>query len=190
MLDKPPISGQYEEIFFELDDEWRGQNWHYVLFSTSDGQEWCGHFREKESNNFLMAELQDKKHACVVSGGHGYIIDIDKKAKIKDLNTDKIISLASDNLSSFIIATYWNIHRIDKDFNELEINLPMQADGIHFLDIKDKRLLLEIEEIGADMKRNNGFYIDLNEWTIKNTGHNSTLQKAGRTWWQKFFGTE
>jgi hypothetical protein len=167
-LDCPPISGQYEEIIFDLADPWHGQNWHYVIFTTSDGNEWCGHFREKDSNNFLLAELTDKNIACIVSGGHGSIIDIDKKEKIKELDRNMIISLASDNLSSsFIISTYWSIYRIDNNYNLTEINLPIQADGIYFIDTIDKKLLLDIEEIGADMKHNKDYYIDLNDWNIK-----------------------
>jgi hypothetical protein len=166
-LDSPPTSGRYEEIIFDLGEPWRGQNWHYVLFTTATGDEWCGHFREKESHNFLTTELPDKNIACVVSGGHGYIIDIGKKEKIKDLSSDMIISLASDNSTSFIVATYRNISRVDSYFNETEIALPIQADGIYFLDTKDNKLSLDIEEIGADMKRNKDFYIDLNDWTVK-----------------------
>lgn len=178
-LDRPPTSGQYEEIMFDLADTWRGQNWHYVLFTTTNGQEWCGHFREKEGSNFMTAELPDKNIACVVSGGHGYIIDIDKKEKIKDLASDMIISLASDNKSSFIIATYWNLQRVDSSFTETDIKLPIQTDGIYFLDTKDKKLFLDIEEIGADMKRNKDYYLDLKDWTIKTLGITAPKINAG-----------
>lgn len=176
-LNNLPTSGQYEEIIFDLPDPWRGQNWHYALFTMTNGQEWCGHFREKESTNFLTAELSDKNIACIISSGRGYIIDIDKKEKVKDLDSDVIISLASDNISSsFIISTYWDIHRVDNNFEVIKINLPIQADGINFLEIKDRQLLLDIEEIGADMKHNQDYYLDLNDWTIKSLGITRVLR--------------
>ena len=175
-LNNPPTSGQYEEIIFDLPDPWRGQNWHYVLFTMTNGQEWCGHFREKESNNFLIAELTDINIACIISGGHGYIIDVNKKEKVKDLDSDVIVSLTSDNISScFIISTYWYIQRVDNNFIEMEINLPILADGINFLEITDRQLFLDIEEIGADMKRNQDYYLDLNDWTIKKIGVTQVL---------------
>ncbi|MNF06371.1 hypothetical protein D3C80_2063050 [compost metagenome] len=48
-------------MIFDFANTWRGQNLHYVLFTTINGQVGCGHFREKEGNNFLTAELPDKK---------------------------------------------------------------------------------------------------------------------------------
>ena len=138
------------------------------MFTTTEGQEWCGHFREKESNNFLIAELSDNNIALIVSGGHGYIVDIDKRQKIKDIDSSTIISIKADDLSSsFYVATYWDITKIDKEFNEIELSLPFDADGIYLKGIKDRKLEIEIEEIGADMKRNNEYFIDLSDETIK-----------------------
>src|SRR5659263_156570 len=76
-LNKPPISGDYEEILFDLPSPWREPLWNYVLFATSSGQKWCGGFRAKDKTNFLVTKFDRKEIACVVSGGHGYIIDID-----------------------------------------------------------------------------------------------------------------
>lgn len=167
-LDKPPVSGQYEEVFFDLQDTWRGKEWHYVLFTDDNGSEWCGHFREKEISNFLTAELPSKGIACVVSGGHGYLVDINRREKIRDLSTESIISLIADNhTSSFFITTYWDLTRIDTNFNEIEINLPIQADGIYLKEIEGRKLKIQIEEIGADMKMNFDFYIDLTDKTVK-----------------------
>lgn len=167
-LENPPTSGQYEEVFFDLQEPWRGLNWHYVLFTTSEGQEWCGHFREKESNNFLVAELPDNNISLIVSGGHGYIVDIDKREKIKDVDSSIIISIKADDLSNcFYVATYRNIIKIDSELNEIELHLPCDADGIYLNEINDRKLEIEIEEIGADMKRNKEYFIDLNDGTIK-----------------------
>lgn len=167
-LENPPTSGQYEEVFFDLQEPWRGQNWNYVLFTTTDGQEWCGHFREKESKNFLAADLLDNNISLIVSGGHGYIVDIDKRVKIKDIISSAIISIKADDLSSsFFVTTYWDITKIDNELNEILLPLPFDADGIYLKEIKDRKLEIEFEEIGADMTKNNEYFIDLNDGTIK-----------------------
>ncbi|MBL7837983.1 MAG: hypothetical protein JNM67_10735 [Bacteroidetes bacterium] len=167
-LEHPPASGQYHEVFFDLKETWRGQNWHYVLFTSKEGHVWCGHFREKESNNFLVAELTDNNISLIVSGGHGYIVDINKREKIKDIDSSAIISIKADDLSSsFFVATYRDITKIDNELNEIELDLPFDADGIYLKEIKDRKLEIEFEEIGADMTRNNEYFIDLNDGTIK-----------------------
>ena len=35
-LDGAPISGEYEEILFDLPGPWREQIWHYVKFTTKE----------------------------------------------------------------------------------------------------------------------------------------------------------
>ena len=82
-LNGPPISGEYEEILFDLPGPWREQIFHYVKFTTKDGLEWVGGFREKDNHNFKVGELENKGIACVVSGGHGYLVDIETTITIK-----------------------------------------------------------------------------------------------------------
>lgn len=166
-LEAIPTAGEYEEVVFEFEGPWRGNGWHYVLFTTSEYEEWLGMFRDQDVANFKVAEL-DNGTACVISGGHGYIIDIDKRKKLKDLKTERIIDISSDNqTSSFLIATWYNINVVGQTFDEVEIELPIQADGIYFKAKNERKLNLEIEEIGADMIKNTDFYIDLDTMTIK-----------------------
>jgi len=47
-----PISGEYEKIIFDVPEPWRQQNWNYVKFTVSDGSQYCGVFREKNSPVF------------------------------------------------------------------------------------------------------------------------------------------
>lgn len=84
-LNGAPISGEYEEILFDLPGPWREQVWHYVKFTTKEGLELVGGFREKDNHNFLVAELENNGIVCVVSGGHGYVVDIEKNRKSKTL---------------------------------------------------------------------------------------------------------
>jgi len=163
-----PLSGEYEEIIFDLPEPWRGQTWNYVKFTMTDGKVWCGEFREKQNGVFLLSELPAIGIACVVSGGHGYIIDINKKEKIKDLNTEPIIDIYADrDTNTFYISSYWDLHLIDNELNEVNIPIPIGCDGILFKGADGRILSLEIEEIGADMTKNIEYHIDLNERILK-----------------------
>ena len=167
-LNTIPISGEYEEIIFDLPEPWRGQTWNYVKFTMTNGKVWCGEFREKQNGVFLLSELPGIGIACVVSGGHGYIIDIDKKEKIRDINTEIIIDLFADILTNtFYISSWWSLIIIDNKWNEIDIPIPIQCDGIFFKGNNDRKLKLEIEEIGAGMIKNFDYYVDLNDRKTK-----------------------
>jgi hypothetical protein len=163
-----PLSGDYEEIIFDLLEPWREQTWNYVKFTMTDGTVWCGEFREKQDSGFLLSELPDIGIACVVSGGHGYIIEINKKEKIKDLDTEPIIDIYADGVTNtFYVSSYWDLHLIDNELNEIDLPIPIGCDGIFFKGANGRILNLEIEEIGADMTKNIEYHIDLNERKIK-----------------------
>uniref|UniRef100_UPI00321785FF hypothetical protein n=1 Tax=uncultured Draconibacterium sp. TaxID=1573823 RepID=UPI00321785FF len=179
-LDGPPISGEYEEILFDLPEPWRGQVWHYVKFITKNGLEWVGGFREKDSHNFLVAEIENKGIVCVVSGGHGYIIDIERKKKIKDIETDTILDLAVDQeTESFYISRWWDLKLVDNEFNEIDIQVPIDCDGIFFKEMDGRELNLKIEEIGAGLTKNRNYYVDLDERKIKKRS-TTMLKSNGR----------
>ena len=181
-LNGPPISGEYEEILFDLPGPWREQIWHYVKFTTKDGLEWIGGFREKDNHNFKVGELEKKGIVCVVSGGHGYLVDIEKKQKIKDLETDNIIDLTTDpKTESFYISRWWDLKLIDKEFNEIDIQVPIDCDGIFFKEKDGRELNLEIEEIGADLIKNQDYYVDLDERKIKKRGTTTPISKRAES---------
>lgn len=167
-LEKIPTSGQYEEVIFDVPWSWNGESWNFVLFTTSDSQEWCGHFRWFWSNHLLVAELSNKNIACVISGSHWYLINIDKKEKIKDISSYPISWIISDEISSsFIVSTFYDITQINEEWEEIDLILPDQADWIVLKEYKNRKINLEIEFICASERFNNDYYIDLDEMTIK-----------------------
>ena len=166
-LEAIPTSGQFDEVVFDLDTPWKSNKWNYAVFTTSDHSEWLGMFRDNDLANFKIAEL-DNGTACVISGGHAYIIDIDKRTRLKDLKTERVIDVIADAISeSFFISTWFDLTQVTNDLNEVEIKIPIRTDGIYFCGLKDRKLSLEIEEIGADMKKTKDFYVDLNDMTVK-----------------------
>jgi hypothetical protein len=163
-----PISGTYEEIVFDLDAPWKSDVWNYAVFTTSNDDQWLGVFRCNELTNFKIAEL-DNGIACIVSGGHGFIIDIDNKKKLKDLGIEKAYDVVSDNMTkSFIIRTCYNINRVTENLEEVEIKLPIRPNEIYFDKIERGRLLLNIE-VGAGMPTATigDYYLDLMDMTVK-----------------------
>ena len=165
-----PLSGEYEEVIFDLPEPWREAGWNYVKFTTTDLIEWCGVFRQYQGSNFLVGVLSEKGIACVVSGGHAYIIDVDKREKIKDIEFSVIIDLFTDKkTNTFYISSWWGIAKIDEELNEIKVPVPLESDGVFFKEAIDRTLKLEIEEIGMEQKKNFDYSIDLNNGKIIKT---------------------
>jgi hypothetical protein len=59
------------------------------------------------------------------------------------------------------------VTRVDESFNEIDIDLPIGPDGVYFTDKVDRKLFLKLEEIGADLKTNYDYYIDLDKQKIE-----------------------
>lgn len=132
ILRSTPPSGECEEVIFELETPGRGSGWNYVLFATTDYDEWVGVFRDGGLSNIKAATLSNGT-ACIVSGGHGYIIDIESKRKIKDLGTERIIEVVSDNqTNSFLISTWHKLVQASKELKEVELKIPIRVDSVHF----------------------------------------------------------
>lgn len=83
---------------------------------------------------------------------------------------------ADQETDSFYISRWWDLKLIDKEFNEIDIQVPIECDGIFFKEMDERKLNLEIEEIGADLIKNQDYYVDLDERKIKKRG--TTMHKS------------
>nr|WP_321355339.1 hypothetical protein [uncultured Draconibacterium sp.] len=61
-----PISGETEEVIFDLPESWRGQDWNFVKFTLSDGTNWYGHFRERYFRGSFAMPIYRKKELHVL----------------------------------------------------------------------------------------------------------------------------
>ncbi len=155
----PPISWEYEEIIFDLPWPWKMTSWNYLLFTQESWNQWCGHFREEDMHNFKVAEIKSKGIACVVSWWHWYLIDIEKKEKIKDLENNMLVDAYGDQKTNiFYIASDRSIYCIDSNLLEQEIDLPFAADGIKFIKENNRKLTIDTFII---WESNSNYYIDL-----------------------------
>ncbi len=138
-----------------------------------------------------------------------------RKAEIIDNATDETIERAISDAFDIENQTSqnWNLFLYDlavqklsdKDIKNKEYN--NQAFGSWFIERQDKRLVYDgkdswlilqtktkgdwtdIDTIKKDELKYSNFVRQINQLT-ENTTHNSTLPKAGRTWWQKLFSSE
>jgi hypothetical protein len=138
-----------------------------------------------------------------------------RKAEIVDNATDETIERAIGGAFDIEkqISQNWNLFLYklavqkvsDKDVEHKEYN--DEAFGSWFIERQDKRLVYDgkdswlifqtktkndwtdIEIIKNDELKYSNFVSHIN-WLTENTTHNSTLPKAGRSWWQKLFSSE
>ncbi|QFR38745.1 hypothetical protein A9Q91_00735 [Candidatus Gracilibacteria bacterium 28_42_T64] len=172
-LSGPASSGQYEEIIFDLPGPWKTGKWNYVIFTKKDDTQWCGCFREQDNPSFEIAELPEKNIACIISGGHGYIVDVENKKKIKSLSIERITDVLADEKEGiFYIARWYDLHYVDNNLAEVPIALSFAADGILFKSANNRSVNLEVTEIGAELSINNNYYLDLDKKGVLEQGHN------------------
>jgi len=168
LLNNIPPSGLYMEFFFEQESNFKGNRWEYVLFTKKDGEKWLGHFRCNDYNYSNVKELSCNDIGCIVAGGEGYLIDIENKKLISIVKSNPILDVFSDEPTCIIyIIGFGDVVRISKDFQETTLALPIRADGIKFKEVLDRKLFLEIEEIGGMETLNTDFYINLDDFLIK-----------------------
>lgn len=138
-----------------------------------------------------------------------------RKAEIIDNATDETIEKAIGDAFDIEkqISQKWNLFLYDlavqklsdTDIKNKEYN--NEVFGSWFIERQDKRLVYDgkdswlifqinakgdwkdLEIIKKDELKYSNFVRQINRLT-ENTTHNSTLPKAGRTWWQKIFGFE
>ncbi len=138
-----------------------------------------------------------------------------RQAEIIDSATDETIERAIEDAFDIEkqISQNWNLFLYDlagqklsdKDIKNKEYN--DKAFGSWFIESQDKRLVYDgkdswlifqtktkgdwtnIDSIKKDELKYSNFVRQINRLT-ENTTHNSTLPKAGRSWWQELFSSE
>jgi hypothetical protein len=78
--------------------------------------------------------------------------------------------ITDQKTDSFYISRWWDLILVDEEFNEIEIQVPIECDGIFFKEKSGRELNLEIEEIGMHGIKIQDYYVDLNERQIKKRG--------------------
>ncbi len=157
-----PISGQYDEKSFDLDTVWKSLNWCWVKFTTDDLDEWVGSFRGVPVKTAIAENI---KQVAVLTGDCIYILDIEKREILfyePQTQFRDLISVPSKD--KFLVADYYQIGLIDKDFQFHAIKTNFDMDYIEFKDYNGDRLNIAIDKM-PDYNRVDG-YVDTKNWII------------------------
>jgi hypothetical protein len=140
-----PTSGKYEEKVFDLNTEWKSQNWSWIKFTTEYEIEWIGVFRG-EFENLAIAEKINQ--VAILTSGGLYILDIEQRETLYFEKETEFKGLAEiPTKDKFIIAEYQRIGIIDKNFEKKYINLEYEIENIVFGKYENKRLKVNFEKL-------------------------------------------
>ncbi len=158
-----PTSGQFDEKSFDLDNSvWRSPHWCWVKFTTGSGQEWVGAFRGKSLKTSIANKISQ---VAVLTDYCICILDIDKREVIfSETQTQfrDIVSVPTED--RFLIADYYQVGTLDKDFKFRVIQTDYDMDYITFKSYNGCKLIVELNKM-PDNNRVSG-YVDTTEWTL------------------------
>ncbi|MBV5282511.1 MAG: hypothetical protein JZU53_08770 [Paludibacter sp.] len=182
ILTNTPTSGEFPEFYFG--EHFRKSLW--VEFVDKKYEKWIGCF-ECNYPNVLNEVLVDKdnKSAFVVSGGIGYLIDIEnRKLKYKTEENPLIESvILTTNPDFFIAGTFYCVYIFDNEKLIKEVLADDLVDGIYFKRQVDRKAAGDLASIENQFEFNLDFELDLDtfELTVDRsviTKHNDTVKKT------------
>ena len=182
ILTNTPTSGESPEFYFG--EHFRQTLW--VEFVDNEYEKWIGCFQcdyPKLLNEVLVDN--ENKSAFVVSGGIGYLIDIEnRKLKYKTEENPLIESvILTTNPDYFIAGTFYCVYIFDNEKLIKDISADELVDGIYFKRQVDRKAVGDLASIENQFEFNLDFELDLDtfELTVDRsviTKHNDTAKKA------------
>jgi hypothetical protein len=157
-----PTSGQYEEHSFDLETVWKSPNWCWVKFTTNNGEEWVGSFRGTPKKTAIADKINI---IAVLTDDCIYMLNIEKrKIVFHEPQTNYRDLIEAPTKDKFLVADYYQIGLLDKDFNFHLLETEFDMDYIKFIGYEGTRLNIELDKM-PDYKRVKG-YVDTDNWTI------------------------
>ena len=182
ILTNTPTSGESPEFYFG--EHFRQTLW--VEFVDNEYEKWIGCF-QCDYPKLLNEVLVDKenKTAFVVSGGIGYLIDIEnRKLKYKTEDNPLIESvILTTNPDYFIAGTFYCVYVFDNEKLIKDLSADELVDGIYFKHQVDRKAVGDLASIENQFEFNLDFELDLDtfELTVDRSmieKHNDTAKKA------------
>ena len=165
ILETTPLSGEYPE--FHFGEHFAHKLW--VQFEDKNFQKWNGCF-PSESQQALNKILVNKSNdtAFVISGGAGFLIDINKKSLLFQTKEHTLIESAilTENPNYFIAGTFYSIYVFDNETLVKEIRPEIIVDGIYLKCQKDKMAIGELATAENQYKENLNFTLDLETFEL------------------------
>jgi len=181
ILTNTPTSGESPEFYFG--EHFRQTLW--VEFVDNEYEKWIGCF-QCDYPKLLNEVLVDKenKTAFVVSGGIGYLIDIEnRKLKYKTEDNPLIESvILTTNPDYFIAGTFYCVYVFDNEKLIKDLSADELVDGIYFKHQVDRKAVGDLASIENQFEFNLDFELDLDtfELTVDRSmieKHNDTAKK-------------
>ena len=158
-----PISGEYEEKTFDLNTVWKSPIWSWAKFTTNNGNEWVGAFRGEPKKTAIAEKINQ---VAILTSDGLYVLDIDKREVLfYDQQTDFRKIVETPTKDKFVVADYYQIGTIDKNFNIEFLNLDYDIDNVEFGQYNGNKLRVSFEKM-PDYNIVNGF-LDTENWKIE-----------------------
>jgi hypothetical protein len=161
-----PLSGEYPEQHFG--NHFNSKLW--VKFIDNQFDEWVGCF-SKPYNSGLSVALTSRENTTgfVVAGGQGYLIDIQERTLIKELDDYPSIesAIATTKPDYFLASTFYSIYLLDNSGMLNEIRPDMIIDGIYFNEQLNNKVIGGLEAAGNQYSKKINFEFDLTTFQLK-----------------------
>jgi hypothetical protein len=174
ILTIPPISGKFQERHF-------GEHFHapvWVQFTDNNSEDWVGCFSRPFEGGLCQALTNESNtRAFVIAGGEGYLIDIDTKELITNLEDQPFIESAihTTNPDYFIAGATYCIYVLNDSGLLKQIKPDSIIDGIYFKNQVEKKAIGELATADNHYERNVDFEFDLTTFEL-------TLTDKGNKW--------
>jgi hypothetical protein len=165
ILNTVPISGEYPEIHFG--EHFTHRLW--VEFEDNSFLKWISCF----PNDFpkILNKVLINNHnntAFVVSGGVGYLIDINKRELRYKTEEQPLIESAilTENPDYFIAGTIYSVYVLDSEKLVKEVKPNFMVDGIYFKSQRDKKASGDLATAENQYDFNIDFEFDLETFDL------------------------
>jgi hypothetical protein len=176
-----PSSGEYSEVHF-------GQHFTYrlwVKFIDNNQEEWIGCFPKQYDGGFnaVIADNENNS-AFVVAGGKGFLVDLNNKVIILELDDYPSIEsvIKTNNPEYYIAGMFYSAYILDSNCLIKTIEPDFTTDGIYFTGQKENKAVGNLAAAMNHYESNYDFELDLTTFQITLCKDNSP------SFWKKLFG--
>jgi hypothetical protein len=165
ILTVTPMSGEFPELHFG--NHFNSKLW--AKFVDNQFGEWVGCFSKSHASGFSVALTNhDNSKGFVVAGGQGYLIDIQERMIIKELDDQPLIesAIATTKPGYFLAGTFNSIYVLDNTGLLKEIKPDMIIDGIYFKRQINSKAIGDLATAENQYSKNVDFEFDLSTFKL------------------------
>ena len=160
-----PTSGQFTERHFG--EHFNSGLW--VKFTDKNFQEWVGCFSKSYDNGLCLVLSNETNWTIfIIAGGHGFLIDINSKKLITELDEQPLIesAISTINLDYFIAGTFYSIYILNQTGLFKEVRPDQIIDGIYFKKQIQNKAIGDLATAENHYENNIDFELDLTTFEL------------------------